>query len=56
MHVPLHEFRYYSNESSEWILEHGTYCFYVGSSSDVTASLSAAPAATDVKFPTHFLH
>lgn len=32
--VDLNELRYFSNEQRKWILEPGTYMFYVGSSSD----------------------
>ena len=32
--IDLHELCYFSNEQRKWIFEPGTYCFYVGSSSD----------------------
>jgi beta-glucosidase len=41
VHIPLDELRYYSNESREWILEHGTYRFSVASSSDLSEGLQA---------------
>jgi beta-glucosidase len=34
MPVDLNELRYFSNERRKWVLEPGTYSFYVGSSSD----------------------
>lgn len=35
--VGLDELRYFSNEQRKWVLEPGTYLFYVGSSSDEAA-------------------